>query len=97
MGLTASCFGFGATLSNLLGQHLVEHMGHVASLAASLVVSFIPIAIFTIFMPETLNTRGQGDNGNGNGNGDNKQWVAMASTAKNNNSRVVSQEYHQLA
>jgi len=49
----------------------VEQMGHVASLAASLVVSFIPIAIFTIFMPETLNTRGQGDNGNGNGNGDN--------------------------
>jgi MFS family permease len=95
MGLTASCFGFGATLSNLLGQHLVEHMGHVASLAASLVVSFIPIAIFTIFMPETWNTRGQSDNGNGNG--DNKQCVAMTSTAKNSNSRVITQEYHQLA
>jgi len=29
MGLTALYFGFGPTLSNLLGQHLVEHMGHV--------------------------------------------------------------------
>ena len=97
MGLTASCFGFGATLSNLLGQHLVEHMGHVASLAASLVVSFIPIAIFTIFMPETLNTRGgTGGSGNGNGTEDNMQLVT-ASTTKNDNSRLVSQEYHQLA
>lgn len=95
MGLTASCFGFGATLSNLLGQHLVEHMGHVASLAASLLASFIPIAIFTIFMPETLNTRRRGDNGNGTG--DNKQGVAMTSATKNDSIRVVTQEYHQLA
>ena len=58
MGLTASCFGLGGTLSNLLGQMIVEHMGHVASLSGSLFVSLIPIAIFGIFMPETLGQRG---------------------------------------
>ena len=36
MGLTASMFGLGATLSNFLGQNIVERYGHVASLSASL-------------------------------------------------------------
>lgn len=57
MGLTASCFGLGGTLSNLLGQIAVEHLGHVASLTGSLVLSFIPIAIFNSFMPETRGER----------------------------------------
>jgi MFS family permease len=56
MGLTASMFGLGATLSNFLGQHIVEMYGHVASLSASLVISFIPILIFCC-MPETLGDR----------------------------------------
>ena len=56
MGLTASMFGLGATLSNFLGQNIVERYGHVASLSASLIVSFIPIVIFC-FMPETLGDR----------------------------------------
>ena len=60
VGLTASCFGLGGTLSNLLGQIIVEHLGHVASLSGSLILSFIPIALFAICMPETLGSRGSG-------------------------------------
>lgn len=59
MGLTASCFGLGGTLSNFLGQMVVEKFGHIVSLAGSFFISFIPIVIFTLFMPETLNTRGK--------------------------------------
>ena len=57
VGLTASMFGMGATLSNFLGQHVVEKYGHVASLSGSLVLSVIPILIFGLFMPETLGDR----------------------------------------
>jgi MFS family permease len=57
MGLTASTFGLGATLSNFLGQHIVEKYGHVASLTASLILSFVPVVIFGCFMPETLGDR----------------------------------------
>ena len=57
VGLTASMFGMGATLSNFLGQHIVEQFGHVASLMGSLMISFIPIAIFGLLMPETLGDR----------------------------------------
>mmetsp|Transcript_33011 Transcript_33011/g.36795 ORF Transcript_33011/g.36795 Transcript_33011/m.36795 type:complete len:479 (-) Transcript_33011:148-1584(-) len=58
MGLTASSYGFGATLSNLIGQHIVEIYGHVISLLGSLIISVIPILIFFFFMPETLGNRG---------------------------------------
>ena len=58
MGLTASCFGLGGTLSNFIGQHIVENFGHVASLMGSLIISVIPILIFGLFMPETLGDRG---------------------------------------
>eukprot|EP00804_Cyclotella_cryptica_P018697 CCRYP_007189-RB/>CCRYP_007189-RB protein AED:0.08 eAED:0.08 QI:564/1/1/1/0.83/0.71/7/283/394 len=61
MGLTASCFGLGATLSNLLGQIAVEEMGHVASLLGSLVLSLIPICLFSVGMPETYGQRGKGN------------------------------------
>ena len=53
VGLTASCFGMGATLSNLLGQMAVEKLGHVASLSGSFVISLVPICLFAIMMPET--------------------------------------------
>jgi len=59
MGLTASCFGLGATMSNFFGQMMVEKMDHVASLSGSLFISFIPIATFMFFMPETFKTRGK--------------------------------------
>ena len=59
MGLTASCFGLGATLSNFFGQMVVEKLGHVASLSGSLLLSFIPITIFAIFMAETKGHRGE--------------------------------------
>eukprot|EP00934_Nitzschia_sp_Nitz4_P007919 Nitzschia sp. Nitz4//scaffold14_size191712//144544//146686//NITZ4_001746-RA/size191712-snap-gene-0.141-mRNA-1//1//CDS//3329536996//7909//frame0 len=59
MGLTASMFGLGATLSNYLGQTVVEQYGHVASLTGSLALSVIPIVIFGVFMPETLGHRGE--------------------------------------
>ena len=62
MGLTASCFGLGATLSNLLGQVIVENMGHVASLSGSLVLSVIPVVLFALGMPETLGQRGKVQN-----------------------------------
>jgi len=62
MGLTASCFGMGATLSNLLGQIIVEKMGHVASLSGSLVLSVIPVVLFGLGMPETLGQRGKVQN-----------------------------------
>lgn len=58
MGMTSASFGLGATLSNFFGQMVVEKFGHVASLSGSLLISFIPIAIFSLLMPETLNTRG---------------------------------------
>jgi hypothetical protein len=57
VGLTASCFGLGATLSNYLGQVVVEKLGHIASLSGSLLISLAPIMLF-IFMPETLGQRG---------------------------------------
>lgn len=57
VGLTASMFGLGATLSNYLGQHVVESFGHVASLTGSLVLSIVPLVIFGGFMPETLGDR----------------------------------------
>lgn len=60
VGLTASCFGLGATLSNLLGQIAVEKMGHVASLLGSLALSLIPICLFAVGMPETYGQRGKG-------------------------------------
>ena len=53
VGLTASCFGMGATLSNLLGQMAVEKLGHVASLSGSFVISLVPICLFAFMMPET--------------------------------------------
>lgn len=56
VGLTASCFGLGATLSNFLGQMVVEKFGHVASLMASGVISLVPVVLF-LFMPETLGMR----------------------------------------
>lgn len=59
VGLTASCFGLGATLSNLLGQIIVENMGHVASLSGSLVLSVIPVVLFALGMPETYGQRGK--------------------------------------
>ena len=62
MGLTASCFGLGATLSNLLGQIIVEKMGHVASLSGSLVLSIIPVVLFALGMPETMGQRGKAQN-----------------------------------
>jgi MFS family permease len=58
MGMTASCFGLGATMSNFFGQMVVEKVGHVESIFGSFLISLIPIAIFSILMPETLNTRG---------------------------------------
>ncbi|KAL3936178.1 MAG: hypothetical protein SGBAC_008446 [Bacillariaceae sp.] len=57
-GLIASCFGLGATLSNYLGQMVVEHYGHIASLTGSLFLSVIPIIVFST-MPETYGLRGQ--------------------------------------
>lgn len=45
-------------MSNLLGQMVVQNFGHVSSLLGSFFLSFIPIVVFTLFMPETKNTRG---------------------------------------
>jgi hypothetical protein len=59
VGLTAACFGLGATLSNFLGQLAVEKLGHVEALAGSMIISFIPIVLFGWFMPETIGQRGR--------------------------------------
>lgn len=56
VGFTSATFGLGATLSNLLGQWSAQVMGYETSLFASLVISFIPLFIFS-FMPETLGRR----------------------------------------
>ena len=56
MGVTASAFGLGATLSNYVGQLVVEKFDHVTSLTASMFLSIIPLVIFS-FMPETLGKR----------------------------------------
>lgn len=58
VGVTAACFGLGATLSNFFGQMVVEQFGHVTSLMASLVISLVPVLLF-LFMPETLGMRTQ--------------------------------------
>jgi MFS family permease len=58
MGMTASCFGLGATLSNFLGQMLVEKYGHEASLVGSLILSVFPLIVFGLCMPETRGLRG---------------------------------------
>mmetsp|Transcript_17060 Transcript_17060/g.16484 ORF Transcript_17060/g.16484 Transcript_17060/m.16484 type:complete len:455 (-) Transcript_17060:21-1385(-) len=58
MGLTASCFGLGGTMSNYFGQVVVEKLGHVASLSGSLIISIIPVILFGVFMPETIGKRG---------------------------------------
>jgi hypothetical protein len=52
-----SIHSLGATLSNFLGQVMVERYGHISSLVASLFMSFVPIVLFC-FMPETLGLRG---------------------------------------
>jgi len=57
MGLTASCFGVGATLSNYLGQLVVQYYGPIASLSASMCISIIPILLFGCLMPETRGAR----------------------------------------
>jgi hypothetical protein len=56
VGVTASSFGLGATLSNFLGQMVVEKFGHMTSLMASFVISLVPVLVFQ-FMPETLGMR----------------------------------------
>jgi len=48
----------GATLSNYIGQLLVEKFGHVVSLRASIWLSLVPIILFGALMPETLGQRG---------------------------------------
>ena len=58
MGLTASAFGLGATLSNYLGQRVAQHFGDTTSLMASFVISIIPIVLFATYMPETMGKRG---------------------------------------
>ena len=58
VGMTNSFFWFGRTCSTLLGQYVVEHFGHSKALFGALIISFVPIIIFGLFMPETLNTRG---------------------------------------
>lgn len=47
----------GATLSNFLGQLVVEKYSHSTSLWMSLLISFIPILVFSFF-PETQGQRG---------------------------------------
>eukprot|EP00535_Pseudo-nitzschia_heimii_P000291 CAMPEP_0197185490 /NCGR_PEP_ID=MMETSP1423-20130617/12042_1 /TAXON_ID=476441 /ORGANISM="Pseudo-nitzschia heimii, Strain UNC1101" /LENGTH=461 /DNA_ID=CAMNT_0042636571 /DNA_START=135 /DNA_END=1520 /DNA_ORIENTATION=+ len=58
MGLTASAFGLGATLSNYLGQRVVENFGYVISLSGSFLISLVPIILFAMYMPETMGKRG---------------------------------------
>ena len=58
VGLTASCFGLGATFSNFFGQLVVEKLGHMESLMGSLGISIIPVLLFGLFMPETMGQRG---------------------------------------
>jgi MFS family permease len=55
-GLTASFFGMGATLSNYVGQMVVQEFDHVTSLTASFFISLIPLGLF-VWMPETLGIR----------------------------------------
>jgi len=57
MGFSASWFGLGATLSNLLGQIIVERMGHVASLIGSFALSIVAVVLYALAMPETRELR----------------------------------------
>ena len=84
VGLTASCFGLGATMSNYFGQLVVEKLGHVTSLTGSLVLSLIPICLFGMLMPETYGHRGDFSN---NSDSTNERKVSGAELAE---SGVVS-------
>lgn len=56
--MTASAFGLGATMSNFIGQLLVEKFGHIFSLSCSMWLSLVPIVLFGLLMPETQGQRG---------------------------------------
>lgn len=58
MGLVGSVSGIGATLSNLIGQTLVEYYGHSVSLVCSLILSIVTCFTFGLYMPETYGERG---------------------------------------
>lgn len=57
-GLIGTTSGVGATLSNLIGQSLVENYGYNASLTGSLFLSIVACIVFSLFMPETYGLRG---------------------------------------
>jgi len=57
MGLTSACFGMGGTLSNLVGQWVVQMFSHSVSIIGSLCLSIVPILLFWIAMPETYGMR----------------------------------------
>lgn len=77
VGLTASSFGLGATMSNYFGQQVVEYFGHSVSLMGSFILSFIPIMIFGLFMPETLGARGAEKKNDSNSNSNYKTVEAQ--------------------
>jgi predicted MFS family arabinose efflux permease len=58
VGLTESHVNLGVTLSNFLGQMVVEKFGHLESLMGSLILSLVPIFLIC-FLPETLGLRTQ--------------------------------------
>jgi len=57
VGLTSACFGMGGTLSNLVGQWVVQMFSHSVSIIGSLCLSIVPILLFWIAMPETYGMR----------------------------------------
>ena len=91
MGVSASCFGLGATLSNYLGQLVVQHFGHIASLSGSLVISFIPIVLFSL-MPETYGHRGTNNGVSSSGSGGSNSST-RSSSRKKKKTRSSESEY----
>jgi hypothetical protein len=77
-------FGLGGTLSNFLGQQVAEKFGYVASLTGSLIISFIPITIFGLLMPETLGDR------------DRKSLTEDSSSSADNATKKESIPYRQM-
>ena len=57
VGVSMSAYGLGATLSSFFGQMVSETYGHLASILFSFGLSFVPIIIFGLFMPETMGDR----------------------------------------
>jgi len=54
LGLTTAAMNIGGTVSGYMGQALAEEKGYLHTFEILMVMSIIPMALYLVFMPETL-------------------------------------------